>query len=632
MRGSACLLVALVLGLATNAAADPGPPLTVDAAAGRHAIDPNIYGWNFAPFPFAREIDLPVDRRGGNSADTLNWQTGVENHSNDYYFENLPTCWPDCPVGWDPARAYTDQIEADREIGAKTIIDVPMLGRVPKSFPDNNDRYCSFSVAKYGAQTSADPFDADCGNGLQNPGGAEIVNDPNDTGIAVTPAFQGNWVGDLVGRYLSAASGGVAFYELGNEPGIWHETHRDWHPNGVTYNELRDKSLALAAAIKDQDPTADVLAFSEWGWPNYFCSGADGAPATACTAARPDRASHGGTELAAWLLQQFKADADANGGRRLIDYFDLHYYRQGGAGIEPTRSLWDPAYVDPSWIGDTIRLLPRMHDWVDQNYPGTKLSLSEYDLSNGDVDEDNLIQADVLGIFARERLDLATLWPLLDASHYMDAFRLFRNYDGAKSKFGDTYVSSQSGDQSQLAVYGAQRSGDGALTLVVINKSFSELTSDVALAGFTPGGPAQVWRWTGNAAGIRRQADQPVSASGFSGSFAPRSMTMVVIPRQAASAPPSGGGGEPPPPGAAQPGALPSSPSAPRVVRCKVPKLRGLTLSNAKTALRKAHCRLGKVTRKKSRARKGRVIAQTPKRGAVRRNGTKVGVVLSRGR
>ena len=620
------MLVALALGPAATAAADPGPALSVDATSGRHAISPYVYGWNFAPFPLAAQIDLPVDRRGGNSADTLNWQTGVENHSNDYFFENLPTCWADCPADWDPARAYTDQIKADRGIGAKTVIDVPMLGRVPKSFPDNNAVFCSFSVAKYGAQTATDPYDPDCGSGVKA-GGGNVINNPDDTSVAVTPAFQGNWVADLVGRYNSAANGGVAFYELGNEPGLWNDTHRDWHPNDVTYNELLDKSLKLAAAIKDQDPTAATLAFSEWGWPNYFCSAADNPLQGGCNEGSADRVVHGGKELAAWLLEQFKADADANGGRRLIDYFDLHYYRQGGDGIGPTRSLWDPAYTDPSWINDTIRLLPRMHDWVDNNYPGTKISLSEYDLSNGNVDEDNLIEADVLGIFARERLDLATLWPQTQPDHYADAFRLFRNYDGSHSKFGDTYVSSQSGDQSQLAVYGAQRSGDGALTLVVVNKTFTELTSDVALAGFAPGGSAQVWRWTGTAGGIQRQADQPVSASGFSGTFAPRSMTMVVIPPPAAVSGDSGGGT---PPSTDQ--SAPQPQPTPSVVRCKVPNVKKLTLEKAKTKLRKAHCRLGKVTKKKSRARKGRVIAQSPKRGAVRKNGTKVRVVLSRGR
>src|SRR3954470_6894650 len=44
-------------------------------------------------------------------------------------------------------------------------------------------------------------------------------------------------------------------------------------------------------------------------------------------------------------------------------------------------------------------------------------------------------------------------------------------------------------------IYGVQRSADGALTLAVINKSFSPLTSSVALAGFTPAATAQTWTW-----------------------------------------------------------------------------------------------------------------------------------------
>ncbi len=64
---------------------------------------------------------------------------------------------------------------------------------------------------------------------------------------------------------------------------------------------------------------------------------------------------------------------------------------------------------------------------------------------------------------------------------------------------------------------------------------------------------------------------------------------------------------------------------------CKVPKLKGLTLKKAKAKLKRAHCSLGKATKKRSRVRKGRVIAQTPKPGAVRKNGARVNVVVSRG-
>jgi hypothetical protein len=205
-------------------------------------------------------------------------------------------------------------------------------------------------------------------------------------------------------------------------------------------------------------------------------------------------------------------------------------------------------------------------------------------------------------------------------------------------------VSSRSADQSKLAVYGAQRSADGALTLVIINKGTTDLMSHVALAGFTPGPSAQVWRFTNTTSGIQRAADQSVAASGFSATFPARSMTMVVIPPPAAAPVDgggggsggggSGGGGESNPLPAdplvvPQPSSLPGPVAV--TVGCRVPNLTGMTLEQAKAKLRKAHCGLGKVTRKSSRKRKGTVIGQTPKPRTRKRKGAKVRVVLSRG-
>src|SRR3954464_13122739 len=105
-----------------------------------------------------------------------------------------------------------------------------------------------------------------------------------------------------------------------------------------------------------------------------------------------------------------------------------------------------------------------MQKWVSDYYPGTKTAGREYDLAvdggdtNTHIDLDNVIEADVLGIFGREGLDLATLWPeTTDLGHYTGAFKLFRNYDGNKSKFGETSIASTSDDQSKLSVYGAER-------------------------------------------------------------------------------------------------------------------------------------------------------------------------------
>jgi hypothetical protein len=179
---------------------------------------------------------------------------------------------------------------------------------------------------------------------------------------------------------------------------------------------------------------------------------------------------------------------------------------------------------------------------VNANYPGTKLALTEYNWGGLEDINGALAQADILGIFGREALDLAALWNYPDSGLGYDnfetrpgayAFRLYRNYDGSGSKFGDVSVSAASADQSQLAIYAAQRSSDNALTLVIINKTGGSLAADVSLAGFTPAGAAQVYRYSAaNLNAIVQQPNQVVDANGFSASFPANSITLVVIPGQ----------------------------------------------------------------------------------------------------
>lgn len=65
---------------------------------------------------------------------------------------------------------------------------------------------------------------------------------------------------------------------------------------------------------------------------------------------------------------------------------------------------------------------------------------------------------------------------------------------------------------------------------------------------------------------------------------------------------------------------------------CKVPKLLGLSLSAARTALKKSACTLGHVTRAYSRMfPSGGVSASKPKRGTILAHAAPVDLVLSRG-
>jgi beta-lactam-binding protein with PASTA domain len=55
-----------------------------------------------------------------------------------------------------------------------------------------------------------------------------------------------------------------------------------------------------------------------------------------------------------------------------------------------------------------------------------------------------------------------------------------------------------------------------------------------------------------------------------------------------------------------------------------------MRLGAAKTKIRLAHCRVGRVAKRVNARRAGRVLKQTPRAGAVRSQGTRVNLVVGR--
>ena len=518
-----------------------GPALSVDAGAGRHPISPYIYGMNFASEALAAELRLPVRRWGGNSTTRYNWQNDTQNTGSDWYFENIANA--NANPGALPAGSTTDRFtDQDRRTGTRTLMTVPLIGWAAKQRVESHPYDCGFKISKYGAQQSSDSWDSDCGNGVRPDGSLIPGNDPHDTSIAITPTFVADWVRHLTGRYGTADQGGVMFYNLDNEPMLWSDTHRDVHPQPVSYDELRDRAYSYAAAIKAVDPSAKTLGPVVWGWTAYFWSALDWAAGGAWWNSPQDRLAHGNTPFIEWYLQQMRAYEQQHN-VRILDYLDVHFYPQGSGifnqsvggsevqtrRLRSTRALWDRNYSDESWIGEPVYLIPRMRDWVTNHYPGTQLAITEYSWGAMGSLNGALAQADVLGIFGREGLDLATLWdPPSAAQPGAMAFRLYRNYDGAGSAFGATSVRATSADQEKLAVYAAEQGQ--TLTLMIINKTAGALTSTVTLSGLTPAASASVYRYSAaNLNAIVREADQAMTATGFTATFPASSITLVAV-------------------------------------------------------------------------------------------------------
>ncbi len=510
-----------------------GPALRVDAGKAGRRISPLIYGVNFGSPHLLQSLGATVSRWGGNSTSRYNWQNGFTNTGSDYFFENVRS---------DPgADAFIDERAG---VGADSVLTLPMLGWVSKKSPAKHPFACGFKVSKYGQQQRIDPFDHSCGNGIRPNGQKVRNNDPHDTSIGATQQFDRGWVNHLVAAHGSASHGGVRFYELDNEPALWNSTHRDVHPKPLTYDELARRSIATAAAVKAADRNALVLGPSDWGWCAYFFSAAD---PDGCSDG-PDRRAHGDVPIVPWYLRQMRAYQQAHG-TRLLDYLDLHFYPQAdGVALSPagsaatqakrlrqTRTLWDPHYTDQSWTNDLglgpVMLIPRMRKWVAQNLPGTKLAITEYNWGGTESLNGALAQADVLGIFGREGVGLATMWdPPAASQPAAFAFRIYRNYDGHGARFGDGSVEALSGNQGKLSIYAARRSSDGALTLVVINKTNSDLRSRVSLHGVAPSGPAAVFAYSGrDLHSIVHGANQNVTPSGFTRTFPAASITLLVV-------------------------------------------------------------------------------------------------------
>jgi hypothetical protein len=476
----------------------------VDAASNVHAIDPNIYGTAFATTAQLADLNVALNRDGGNASDTYSYTQDATNHGSDWYFESIASGSGN-GQGMDAFVANTQAGGANPSITLNLFDWAAKLGT-------NRSILGSFPVSKYGAQQAVDPYHSNWGNGVK-PNGTNVTgNDPNDAYLANDPTTEQAWIQHLIDIFGDSQHGGVAYYTLGNEPGLWNSTHRDIHPDGDTLPELRDPIIAYASMVKALDPGALILGPEEWGWTNYFISGAD-------AAAHNWGATYDGMNAEAWLLDQLHQYDLANG-QRLLDYFTLHFYPQGGqfsnnvsTSMEllrnrSTRSLWDPNYVDESWIASTginggkVNLINLMKNWVNTYYPGTKIGMTEYNWGAEGNMNGATTQADILGIFGREGLDLANRWttPATGSPTYL-AMKMYTNYDGNLSGFGDTSVQTSVPNPDQVSAFSAVRSSDGALTVMVVNKNLYDpqnpdatTTITINLSNFASTAVAHQWQ------------------------------------------------------------------------------------------------------------------------------------------
>lgn len=533
LRATAIVSVGIAAAVQAHASS---VTITIDAKADRHAINPMIYGVNFASKSDLAALNTPLNRMGGNATTSYNWANNGRNLGNDWYFESYPGETGNKPGG--DADAF---IATSKSGDAEPMITIPLIGWVAKLGP-NHSLIPSFSKQKYGDQCDYDPYDSDAGDGLQPDCSTAIAgNDVTDSYVKDGPAKEQKWVRHLVKKWGGAGHGGVKYYLMDNEPSIWFDTHRDSHPIGPHATEYRNKVLAEAASIKKIDANALVVGPEEWGWEAYFYSGYDQQYAAEhgyCCWPDHDGVQHG-LDYIPWLLKEWKKKGHP------LDVLSVHFYPQGNEDSNDTsqatqelrnrstRQLWDRHYKSESWIGAPVYLIPRMKGWIDKYYyAGTPIAITEYNWGAEGHINGATTQADIYGIFGREGLDMATRFtvPKSDTPTFK-AMQMYRNYDGKNSGFGDTSISTKTPNPDNLSAFAALRSGDGAMTVMVINKALSDTaTVKLRLANAAASGTAQVYRLdAGNR--IQHLPDVAWSGGALNDTEPAQSITLYVLPQ-----------------------------------------------------------------------------------------------------
>ncbi|KAJ6483211.1 glycoside hydrolase family 44-domain-containing protein [Mycena sanguinolenta] len=423
-----------------------------------YPISPDIYGVNFpVDGPYIQDLGVTMSRWGGNAVTAYNPAGQFTNAGDDWYFENRVASPPDADdwVGWV------------KGAGSNALLTVPALDWVSKDATSY-----SYPMSEYPLQSGSDPYLANAGSGLF-PNGSYVLPIPDPSNV-YTP-----WNTTMAKAWLSGLANKPTLVAIDNEIEITSNTHQDMHPVPMSYDEELSRMLNFSIIAKEAIPGVQVAMPSTCNWWYYWTS----------EVGFSDNAAHYNIDFLPWFLMQMAA-AEKTQGQRLLDYLDIHYYYAADTSanddaakalrLRMTRSLWDTTYVDESWIGvppqqnhqwdnTIVQLLPRFRTLIDIYYPGTKLSLSEFD-STDDADlTGGLATVDMLGIFGQQKLDSATYWATPDELGPIGlAYWLYRGF-GVHFGANSAQVNMATPNPDTQGVYAATE--NGKLSIVIVNKN-----------------------------------------------------------------------------------------------------------------------------------------------------------------
>jgi mannan endo-1,4-beta-mannosidase len=506
----AAFLIAVALSPGA-VAATMNVTISVNTTQGRQTISPYIYGSNQT---LTGTENFTMRRLGGNRLTGYNWENNASNAGTDW--NNSSDDYMTSAMGISSNQAYapgitvTAFIDSCLKNGAYPLMTLQMAGFVAR---DKNGTVAASETAPSARWRRVLP---------KKPTAFVTVPDTADTAV-----YMDEFINFLAKKYAPVSAPWFGGCDLDNEPALWPFTHPRIHPDTPMCQELVNKSIALATAAKAVDPRHEIFGPVGFGFSElYNFNGAN------------DWNSVKGSSawFVDWYLDKMNQASQAAGGR-VLDVFDFHWYSEAqGSGIRITdnsaqadtrpvalarmqapRTLWDKNYVETSWIGQWyssfLPLVPRLKQSIVAHYPGTKISISEYNYGGEDHVSGGIAMADLLGIFGKYGVDYACYWQMYTVTNFTSAaFKLFRNYNGAKATFGPTSVLAATSDSVRSSVYASvAASGDAELHIIIINKQYdTTMNASIAIAGGLSYNNARVWGFDSSSSNITERLPAPI--------------------------------------------------------------------------------------------------------------------------
>jgi hypothetical protein len=501
---------------ATPAVPTPNVSITITPTQTK-PISPWIYGINFYSGITGAPPQLTFDRDGGNRWTAYNWETNASNAGSDFEYENDDFL----SSSTVPAEAVRSFIAGDQSNGLASLITLQLQGLVagdesgPVSVTNPPDLSRFKQVIDKKSTVSSVPF-------TLTPPTTDANVYMDEFAWALDQKFSGMGI-------FGANPTHPTFVSLDNEPELWNSTHLEVQgPNPVTSDNYIAKTITLTEALKDQFPNIVIFGPVHYGFQGIYNwqgelsatpSGANWFPDKYLTALSTASASYGKPLVDVYDFHWYVEEYDANGNRAISLSSTTLTDAQVQLIVQSPRALWDPTFTDSTnsnpWIyeelGNTpINLLGRLQAKINSEFPGMKISITEYENGGWNHIAGTIAQADNLGIFGAQGLFAASFWPPNGTYPYaLAGFRAFRDFDGSGGNFGDTSLQSNSSNVQKVVVYAsADSTAPGRFVFVAINRS---TTSQVtAINGQSLSGTAQLFQMT--AASTQGQNPiQPVS-------------------------------------------------------------------------------------------------------------------------